>query len=396
MLAARTNFLRHRRGHEHHRVTFVELFFDLVFVFAITQLSHLLLGHLTLTGAVQTGMLFLAVWWVWIYTCWITNWLDPERTPVRLMLLVLMLAGLVLSTSLPGAFADHGPAFAIAFVFMQVGRSLFMLWALRNHSPDNYRGFQRIICWLLLSGVFWIAGGVSEGAARMALWGAAVLIEFVSPSLGFWVPGLGKSTTADWSDLEGAHMAERCALFVIIALGESIVVTGATFAGLTPDTPTVAAFIGAFVGCVAMWWIYFDAAAERASERFAQSDDLGGVARLAYTYIHLPLAAGIVVSAVADELALVHPLGHNEVKIAAVMLAGPALYLLGDLLFRRATTDRYPRSHIVALVVLAGLAPVSLHLSPLMLSLATTTVLVGVATTESIALRRGKPKAEAA
>ena len=129
--AARHNHLRARRGHEHNRVTFVELFFDLVFVFAVTQLSHGLLEHLTLLGALQTGLLMMAVWWAWIDTTWITNWLDPERPPVRLLLFALMLAGLVLSASIPKAFENRALPLALAYVLMQTGRNLFMLWALR-------------------------------------------------------------------------------------------------------------------------------------------------------------------------------------------------------------------------------------------------------------------------
>ncbi|WGU38666.1 low temperature requirement protein A [Phenylobacterium sp. NIBR 498073] len=373
---------RVRDGHGHHRVTYIELFFDLVFVFAITQLSHGLLHHLTPLGAFQAALLFLAVWWVWIYTCWITNWLDPERPAVRLLLLALMLAGLVMSMSLPEAFEDKGLTFAIAFVLMQVGRSLFVAWALRRHNARNYRNFLRITAWLAVSGACWIAGGLSEGPQRMALWGLAVAIEFASPSLGFWTPGLGRSTTADW-DVEGGHMAERCALFVIIALGETLLMTGATVAELPREAGVLTAFGAAFAASVAMWWIYFDAAAERASRTFASSDDPGKIARLAYTYFHLPLVAGIVVSAVGDELALVHPNGHVDLKTGAVLLAGPALYLAGDLLFRRVTTQRIPRAHVVALAALAALVPAAGALSPALLSVTTSSVLVAVAAAET-------------
>jgi low temperature requirement protein LtrA len=393
MLGAKTNFLRRRGAHEHSRVTFVELFFDLVFVFAVTQLSHLLLAHLSLTGAVETAILFVAVWWVWIYTCWFTNWVDPDRTPVRLALLALMLAGLVLSTSLPRAFENRAIAFAGAVTVMQLGRSAFMLWSVRRHEPRHFRNFQRIIAWHGLSALFWGAGALMEPHARLAAWGLAVLIEFVAPSTGYWTPGLGRSNTADWGDVEGGHMAERCALFVIIALGESILVTGATFADLAPTPAAVAAFTSAFVGSVAMWWIYFDAAAERASEQFARSDDPGRVARLAYTYLHIPLVAGIVVSAVGDELALAHLSGAADVKVAAVMLAGPGLYLFGDLLFRRATTERFPRSHLAGLAALAALAPFSPMLSPLALSIAGSGVLTAVALGESLLLRRARLEA---
>ena len=232
----------------------------------------------------------MAVWWVWIYTTWVTNWLDPDKTPVRLMLFALMLAGLVLSTSIPEAFGGKALAFAGAYVFMQLGRSLFMLWALRGHSAGNYRNFQRINSWLALSAVFWIAGAFAEGEARLGLWIAALAIEYVAPSLGFWTPGLGRSTTADW-DVEGGHLAERCGLFIIIALGESVLVTGATFAKLPWSPATVAAFATAFVGSAAMWWIYFNIGAERGSQRISQSERSGpaGAARL---HLHAPAAGG--------------------------------------------------------------------------------------------------------
>lgn len=392
MTGAGRSLLRVRKHHEHGRVTFVELFFDLVFVFAITQLSHTLLEHLSLVGLLQTTLLFMAVWWVWIYTSWVTNWLDPEKTPVRLLLFALMLAGLVLSTSIPKAFESKGLAFAGAYVVMQVGRSLFMLWALKGHSPGNYRNFQRITSWLALSALFWIAGAFADGNMRFALWAGALLIEYVAPSLGFWTPRLGASTTSDW-DVEGGHLAERCALFVIIALGESVLVTGATFGKLAWTPATVAAFLVAFIGSVAMWWIYFNIGAERGSRHIAASDDPGRVARLAYTYMHLPLVAGIIVAAVGDELVLAHPTGHTDAKTAAVLLGGPALYLLGNLLFKRISAKYYPLSHLVGLGLLALLVPVATVAGPLAFSGATALVLVIVAIWETRSFRPSRANA---
>src|SRR6185437_14924717 len=210
LMYARKNLLRARGGHDHARVTFVELFFDLVFVFAVTQLSHGLLAHLTLRGAVETGLLMLAVWWLWIFTAWITNWLDPEQRPVRVMLFVLMAAGLVLSASIPQAFGSRGLAFALAYVFMQIGRSLFMLWTLGRHDARNFRNFQRILTWFIGAAVFWIAGGLAEGDKRLVLWAIAIGIEYLMPAAGMWVPGLGRSTSLDWR-IDGPHLAERCA-----------------------------------------------------------------------------------------------------------------------------------------------------------------------------------------
>lgn len=378
------SLLRERHGHS--RVTFVELFFDLVFVFAITQLSHTLLEHLSLGGLLQATLILMAVWWVWIYTSWVTNWLDPDRTPVRLLLFALMLAGLVLSTSIPQAFGSKALAFAGAYVFMQVGRSLFMLWALKGHSPVNYYNFQRIACWLVLSGGFWIAGAFAQGDARFALWVVALLIEYLGPWLRFRTPGLGASSTSDW-DVEGAHLAERCGLFVIIALGESVLVTGATFAKL-PWTPVnVASFLVAFVGSVAMWWIYFNIGAERSSRHISAAADPGSLARLVYTYLHLPLVAGIIVVAVGDELVLAHPAGHTDAKTAAVLLGGPALYLIGNLMFKRASASHFPLSHLVGLGLLAVLVTVAGLLSPLALSAAATIVLVIVCIWETWSFR---------
>jgi low temperature requirement protein LtrA len=381
--------LLRRRTDSHHRVTFVELFFDLVFVFAVTELSHGLLGHLALAGAVETTLLFMAVWWVWIYTSWVTNWLDPERTPVRLMLFALMLAGLVLSTSIHKAFETRGLAFAGAYVAMQVGRSLSTMAALRRESRPNFLNFARITAWLGMSGVVWIAGGLAEGEARFALWACAVAIEYCGPSVGFRFPGLGRSTTADW-DVEGGHLAERCGLFIIIALGESILVTGSTFSQLEWSTGTVAAFVTCFVGSLAMWWIYFNVGSERASRVIATSADPGRLARIAYTYMHLPIVAGIVVGAVADELVVSHPLGRTEPQTAAVAIAAPALYIAGTLLFTRTMSGRAPLSHIVGLALLLALVPFAASLTPLALTVATTAILVLVGLWEAISLGRLK------
>jgi len=186
--------MRERVEGGHHRVTYVELFFDLVFVFAITQVSHTLLHHFTPLGFLQISILFLGVWWVWIFTSWITNWLDPEQTPVRVLLFLMMLAGLVLSTSIPKAFEDRGLAFGVAFAVLQVGRTAFMYFAVPAEGRALRVNFIRIGAWLAVSGVFWIAGGFLHGQGRLVAWGVALAIEYASPAAGFWTPGLGRSS----------------------------------------------------------------------------------------------------------------------------------------------------------------------------------------------------------
>jgi low temperature requirement protein LtrA len=392
----------HQRGalfrpivpNQHSRVTYAELFFDLVFVFAVTQVSHTLLGHFTALGALQTTLLFLAVWWVWVFTSWITNWLNPELTPVRVLLFLLMLGGLVLSTSIPKAFDSRGLWFAIAYAAMQVGRTIFLLGSTPRRTLARLNAV-RILVWLSMSGMFWIAGGLAQGHSRLVLWAVALGIEYISPAVRFWIPKYGATEVADWV-VEGGHMAERCAGFIIIALGESIVVTGATFADLPWTLETVSAFASAFIGALAMWWIYFHKGAEAGSELISRSSEPGRLARLAYTYLHMPIVAGIILSAVADQLVLTHPADHSDPKTVLSAIGGPLLFLIGTILFKHTIRGWLQLSHGAGIIALAILAWFAGALSPLLLSILTTAIMIIVAAWESISLRSGaaEPQSE--
>jgi len=380
--------LRERKPATEARVESVELFFDLVFVFAITQLSHALLKDLSLLGFARVMLLLLAVWWVWIYTTWVTNWLDPNRIPVRVCLFVLMIVGVIMSAAIPGAFAERGITFVAAYAFMQVGRTLFFLWACGANAGLR-RTFQGMVVWFLLSSVFWIVGASAEPGPRLWWWAGALFIDFLAPWLYFWVPGLGRSSTSDWS-IEGGHLAERCGLFIIIALGESVLIIGATYAGLTKTPAMTTALLVSVVGSILMWWIYFDTGAERARHLIAHAQDPGRHGRIAYTYLHLPIVAGILLTAVSDELVIAHP-DHGEQMTAAVILSGVALYLVGNAAFKWVTNQRSgpPLSHLIGLGLLAVLSVSALNHAflPLVLSAATTGVLAVVAVWEAIALR---------
>jgi low temperature requirement protein LtrA len=369
------------------RVTPLELFFDLVYVFAVTQLSHLLLDHLSVRGVLETFMLLLVVWGAWVYTAWFTNWFHPDRLPVRLVLVAVMLASLLMSVAIPEAFGKRGLMFALAYVAIQVGRTAFTFIALRKSLGGSHplsRTFQRILTWLVGAGVLWIIGGLLGGEARYAVWLLALAVDYSGPGVGYYVPGLGRSRTGEWT-IEGGHFAERCQLFVIIALGESILVTGTTFGEIQASAATVSAFVVAFLGSVALWWIYFARSAEAAREVISSSEDPGRLGRSAYTYFHLPMVAGIIAVAAADELTVAHPGETGTLASITLTLGGTALFLAGHALFKWAVFGVLPWSHAVAVAALMALIPVGFAIPTLALSGAAGLIVVGLAVWDTLA-----------
>jgi low temperature requirement protein LtrA len=335
----------------------LELFFDLVFVFAITQLSHGLLHHLSWHGLAESVVLFLAVWWAWIYTTWVTNWANPDRLPIRALLVAVMLLSLGMAVAIPEAFAGQGVVFAACYVAIQLGRSAIMAWLFNAESPDRRRNMSRIALWFAASAPLWLAGGfANDPNLRLALWLAALGIEYAGPFALFRVPGLGHSRLSDW-DISGSHMAERCALFIIIALGEGIVVTGNTFAGQPFEAARIGGFVIAFLSAALMWWLYFDVGAERGTRLIAGHAQAGRLARNAYTYLHMPIVLGIVISAVSDALLLKAGGGQAGSGLIAAQTGGNIVFLFGVGLFKRHSNPmgNFPMSHIFALGLFAAL-----------------------------------------
>jgi low temperature requirement protein LtrA len=375
-----TGLLREQNGE--HEVTSFELFFDLVFVFAVTQLSHLLLEHRTVLGAAQTALLLLPVWRAWVDTAWVTNWFDPNRSAVRMMLVGVMLLSLIMSGALPAAFGEQGLMFAGAYVLIQVGRAAFVVAVLERGSSLR-TNFARLLFWYVLSGVLWLAGGVAGPGLREPLWISAVAVDVAAPVVGFVTPGLGRSHVHDWT-IAGGHLAERCQLFVIMALGESILVTGTTFAQMERSPSTVAAFVEAFLGSVILWWIYFNRSAGYGSKVMASTPDPGRLGRSAYTYFHLPMVAGIIVTAVGDDLVIAHPGGPSSISTAVVIVAGPLLFLVGHLLYKHALSGVLIPSHLVGIVALPCLLTLGTVASPLVVAGAAAVLMLGVAGWDSV------------
>ena len=377
------------RGVGAQPVTPVELFFDLVYVFAITQLSHLILEDPSLRGVAQAGFLLLVVWWAWIYTMWMANWFDPGSPSIRAVLTTAMLASLVMAAALPGAFGEHGLLFAGAYVALQLGRNT----AAALHLPRGVRlrdVFERLIVWSAASGALWLAGAALPEEQRLLLWGPALALELAAPAAGYWLPGRGRGVSTDW-DVEGNHFAERCQLFIIIALGESIVVTGATAADAGLGPTVLLCLVVAFVETAALWAVYFGATAEHARAEMSTCDDPGRLARDAYTYGHLPIVAGIIATAVGQDLLIAHPQDALHGVGIAMVLGGPALFLFGESLFRRRITAAWNRERLAATGLLILLAPLAVHVSALLLSAIATTVLAAIALSQKRAANTAIP-----
>jgi low temperature requirement protein LtrA len=377
-------FQRRRDTGEAQRAATLELFYDLVFVFAITQVSHLLLDHLSWEGAGQAAVCLLVVWWAWNYTTWVTNELDPESTVVRLLLIGLMLASLLMAIAIPEAFGDKALLFAASYVAIQVGRHLFLTFAAADRGTVERERAGRILIWFAAAGVLWIAGAFADGAARTLLWLVALGLDYGAPLVLYWVPGRRRLPGETWQ-VETGHFAERFGLFVIIALGETIVITGATTAQLELDAATVAAFAGAFLGTAALWWLYFTSIAQLAERALAAAPDRTLLARDAYTYGHVLIVAGIVLSAVGDELVIAHPTDELPNAELIAVAGGPTLYLLAQGALRLRMTGaisvrRLGGAAACVLVAILGTAVSALVVGALLVG-----VLIGVIVADQIA-----------
>ncbi len=360
----------------------VELFFDLVFVFAVTQVSHILIEHTSLEGFLETLLLILAVWWIWIYNAWISSWLDPEQWSVRWMLIALMLAALVMSAAIPEAFGPRGMVFAAAYVISHLGRTVFMLLAQIRRRPDLAIHFCRVLIWLSVAAVCWILGGLVAEHQRLLWWAAAFGIEYLGVLVMFWVPGLGKGDPSTW-DIPLDHLAHRVSLFIIIVLGESIIVTGSALSKLDWNTTTWLAFLAAFSSTVLMWVIYFRRGPQSAGDYIARSGNPVAVAIVAYTWVQVPLVVGIVLTAVGDALVLDAPLGPTPLAVALLICGGPAVFLIGTLLFHRSISRTWIPWRIASVGAIALIFAAHYYFSPLALSWLTSAALLSAAVVDA-------------
>lgn len=341
------------------RTSFLELFFDLVFVFAITQVAAALHDDHSAQGWLQAALLMWLVWWAWSQYTWAANAIDVERAGVRMAMLVVTGLTLVAAIAIPDAFAGRGALFAIPYAAVRLG-GLALYWFGLRGDPVHQQALRAYLPIAVISPLLVLVGGLMPAGARAWVWLAAVLVDVVS----VLAAGRGEFRVAP------AHFAERHALIIIIALGESIIAIGATVMGLGIDPPVMVAVAVAFAAVALMWWAYFDRAATALEHRLVSEPDnrrRGHIARDVFTLGHLPMVAGIVLFAVGVEEALLHPGGSVPVFGRLAMGLGAFMFLMAFLVpgrplrgVRRGVRMAAATAALVALLALPSLAGAAL------------------------------------
>ena len=323
----------------------LELFFDLVFVLAITQCTALMAYDPTWNG-IASGLVVLGLlWWSWVGYAWLTSVVDPDEGAVRLVLFAAMAALLVTSLCVPDAYGDLGLVFAIAYGCVRAAHIALFVLASRDDS-----GLRHSVVGLAASTALGVAvlvaGGLLDGNARLAVWAAALVFDMAGPLV---------IDPSGWR-LVPAHFAERHGLIIIVALGESIVAIGVGAEAGVDAGVIGAAVLGIAVAC-ALWWLYFDVSSLAAARQLASLESVevrNRLARDGYSYFHLPMVAAIVLIALGMKNTLAHVGDPLPWEAATAFVGGAALYLLAHVAFKLRTLGvfSFPRL-IVALVLLA-------------------------------------------
>jgi len=341
---------------DEHQVTPLELFFDLVFVFAITQVTSLL-AHNPTWGGVLRGMLVLAaVWWAWTSYAWLTSAMDVDEGGVRLAMLAATAMMLGVALAVPGAFGGDAVLFGVAYLLVRL-LHLVLSAIVGRDDPDRRSALLRFAPTATFGASLLLLAGFLAGDERVAVWVVALAVDYVGPA----VIGMGRG----WR-VAPEHVAERYGLIVLIALGESIVAIGVG-AGFKLTTGLIVAAALGIVVVSALWWLYFDVAAIFARRRLVRASGIerARLARDSYTYLHLPMIAGIVLFALGLRTTL-HHVGESLDTVPAVGVCGGAgLYLLAHVAFLFRTTGRVFRRRTAGAVVLLALIPAAVAIPAL-------------------------------
>ncbi|MEU4566501.1 low temperature requirement protein A [Micromonospora sp. NPDC023956] len=380
-----------RAGEGPHESTILDLLLDLVFVFALNRIAekaiHTLTGeqHLVLPGVGEVLLLFLAMWLVWFFAALAASRFDPRCPEIQVVIFCIAFGSVVMGVSVPAAYDGHGGHFVGAYVAIQVGRPLALTLFQRRRAHQTVVPPPiptRILCWSVVAAVPWIAGALAPtGVLRGGLWTLGLTIEYLGLVIGWPTPMLGRSRIHDW-DLVGEYLADRYRQFFIIALGESVLLSGLTFSSSPFGAGQTAAFVCAFVTTALLWRIYFYRAGTVMKSAVAAATQ---PARLvAYGFVtHLTMVVGVVTTAVGYGLAIGHPYDTAKPAWLAAALGGPALFLIGRARFEYDIFGRVSRVRIIGVLVLAAMSLVLVRLPLLTASVAAVAVLLGIAVADA-------------
>jgi low temperature requirement protein LtrA len=374
-----------RKIEDIERASFLELFFDVVFVFALRALAQQLINNLTWSGAFQALVMLVAIAWVWSLTARVSGLLNPQRPVVQLLVLATMVGALVLSAAVPEAFGKTGLIFAVTYLAIQVGRDLFLVVLLRGHELQRLAG--RAAIWHAASGVPWLAGAVASGTARTALWTLAIVLINVAWWFSYPLPGLRRLAGVQFPS-SGEYIAERDRALFVIALGEVILAIGSTLTVRGFRADQTVAFVVTFAVTALIWRIYIFRAAQETGPAIQASANPYLLGTLV-SYAHLVMIAGLVVTSVGAELVINDPFGHPRAAATLAIFGGAALFLAGrTLLLAYLVFRRVYRTRVIGLLALACLVPPMLFLPPLVNAVAAGTVLTGIVIADNIRERR--------
>ncbi len=343
------------------RVTPLELFFDLVFVFAFAQVTSLLASDPTWTGLLRGAAVLAALWWAWVCYSWLTNAVPAEeRTPARLVLFSAMAAMLVAGLAVPGAFGGSGVLFGAAYLVVRLLHVALYALAAGAENPETRRAVLRLAPGFLAGPTLLVAAGFLDGSSQAALWVVALGIDY-GVALVRGVSGLRVRT---------GHFVERHGLVIIIALGESVVAIGVGATGLEPGVGVVLAAVLGVVVAAGLWWAYFDYVALAAERNLAsaQGPRRAALARDSYSYLHLPMVAGVILVALGVKKTLAHVGDPLAVVPAVALCGGVALYLLGHNAFRLRDVGSVSIPRLLAAAASLVLVPLAV-LAPAIISL---------------------------
>jgi low temperature requirement protein LtrA len=367
---------------EGEQVTPLELFFDLVFVLAITQCTALMAAQPT-WGGLAKGMLALGMlWWAWVGYAWLTSVVDPEEGAVRLAMFAAMAALLVVSLCVPEAFEDLGLTFAVAYGFVRVGQLALFLVAAREDPTLRRSIWTGLVPSTAIGVTLLVVASALDGVAQGLVWAAALSLDMLGPYL-FGSEG--------WK-LVPHHFAERHGLVLIIALGESIVAIGVgARAGVGAGVIT-AAVLGMALAAT-MWWAYFDVVAivaERRLSSAAVGKEQNEMARDSYSFLHFPMVAGVVLVALGMKKTIAHVDDHLRPETAFALVGGLALYLLAHVAFRYRNVRSINRQRLVLAVVLLAAVPVADEVAALTALAAVAVAMTGLITYEALRFSDGR------